>query len=451
MDLRSKKNQSISGWGNFPVIQCNLFRPEKISQLNCFKGPLIARGLGRSYGDAALNSKNSVVSMERLNRFLDFDEGTGVLRAEAGVTIEEVLDTFVHRGWFVPVTPGTKHVTLGGCLAADVHGKNHHCNGVFSDYVKEITLSLANGEKKLCSPTKEPKLFWATVGGMGLTGIVTDISLQLIPIESSYMMVKNHATNSLESTLAFLGDPKNDDRYSVAWIDCLAVGNKLGRGIVMNGHHASSSELPSKNQTPFQIPKKNAYSIPAKIPSLFLNSTTIKLFNSFYYFSNSRKHASYVQDYQTYFYPLDAVRNWNRFYGKNGFVQYQFVVPEKSADVAIAKILEKLVKDKVPSFLAVLKRFGKKGKGQLSFPMEGYTLALDIPMSPDLTKVIASVDELVINSDGRVYLAKDALLQPDGFRAMYPKFSRWSEVKRQVDPNWVFSSDLSRRLKMEKG
>lgn len=451
MNLRSKQNQSISGWGNYPVVQSDIFRPEKVSQLNRINGPLIARGLGRSYGDASLNSEKSVVSMERLNRFLAFDEEKGILRAETGVTIEEVLDIFVPRGWFVPVTPGTKHVTLGGCLAADVHGKNHHCNGAFSDYVKEITLSLANGEIRQCSPTKEPDLFWATVGGMGLTGIVTDLSLQLIPIESSFIKVKNHATDSLESTLEYLGEQKNDDRYSVAWIDCLASGKKLGRGVVMNGHHATTSELSINSQNPFKTSKKKTYSIPAKIPSMFLNSTSIKLFNEFYFWINGRKKVPSIQDYQTYFYPLDSVQNWNHFYGKNGFVQYQFVVPEKKADAAIAKILEKLAKDKVPPYLAVLKRFGKEGNGYLSFPMEGYTLALDIPMSPDLPKAITAVDEIVINYDGRVYLAKDALLQPESFRAMYPKFTRWSEVKRRIDPQWEFSSDLSRRLKMEEG
>jgi len=383
MEMRPKKNQPVAGWGNYPIATCDLFRPEKLSQLKGFERSVIPRGLGRSYGDAAINSKESVVSMERLNRFLDFDEQNGILRAEAGVTIEDVLDTFVPRGWFVPVTPGTKHVTLGGCLASDVHGKNHHCNGVFSDYVKEVTLSLANGETRRCSPTQEAKLFWATVGGMGLTGIITEITLQLIPVETGFIMVNNHATQSLEDTLKFLKDPKNDDTYSVAWIDCLAKGKKLGRGIVMNGHHAALSELSKNNQNPLKTPKIKQLSIPAKIPSMVLNATTIKLFNDFYYWINSRKKVASIQDYQTYFYPLDSILNWNHFYGKKGFVQYQFVVPANNADSAISKVLEKLANDKMFPFLAVLKRFGKQGKGHLSFPAEGILSLWIFPCKPN--------------------------------------------------------------------
>lgn len=449
MALRSKRNTPISGWGNYPAGNADLYRPEKYHQLMGLKSSVIPRGLGRSYGDASLNFGRSILLMERLNRMLEFDGRTGILRAEAGVTLEEILDVFVPRGWFLPVTPGTKFVTLGGSIACDVHGKNHHVDGTLGSHVKELELILANGIKVLCSPKKEPNLFWATVGGMGLTGIISEVTLQLIPIETGYMVAQYYPTGDLDETLCSLEDKDKDEKYSVAWIDCLAGGKKMGRSILMNAHHAMPEEISSKKEDLLHIGKRRQRSLPFNFPSFVLNSTTIKLFNSLYYSWQSSKKEPLLIDYDSYFYPLDSIAHWNRLYGKRGFVQYQFVVPSKNARESLKVILEELSQSKRASFLAVLKRFGGEGKGMLSFPREGYTLALDIPVSKGLFPFLDTIDELVLKYEGRVYLAKDARVSPECFRAMYPRYQEWLRTKTEVDPECQFSSTLCRRLGME--
>lgn len=441
--------KTISCWGNYPLSSSILLRPEKIRELIPQHFPFIPRGLGRSYGDASLNSEHYVILMERMNRFLSFDEKTGLLQAESGVSLKEILDLFVPRGWFLPVTPGTKFTTLGGCVAADVHGKNHHRDGSFSNFVESITLILADGTKKLCSRTQEPDLFWATVGGMGLTGIILEITLKLIPIESAYMQVKHTSTRNLDEVLALLEGKSEDDKYSVAWIDCLAKGKELGRSIVMNGHHATLDTLPKTIKEPLKIPQRTSLSIPFNFPSFFLNRFSVKVFNALIYKLESRKKAPFITDYNRYFYPLDFVGHWNRIYGKKGFIQYQFVLPLKTASSGLEKILSEVSNLQNASFLAVLKRFGKSGGGMLSFPIEGYTLALDIPVrEKGLISFLDHLDDLVLKHEGRVYLAKDARMQRETFYAMYPRLKEWQRVKAEVDPFNQISSDLSRRLSM---
>jgi decaprenylphospho-beta-D-ribofuranose 2-oxidase len=441
---------TLSGWGNYPVQQAFVDRPERINQLNLEAESIIARGLGRSYGDAALNCDQRVILMERLNRFLSFDDKKGLLRAEAGTSLEEILQTFIPRGWFIPVTPGTKYVTLGGCLAADIHGKNHHIDGTFGSHVVEIELLLANGSRKRCSPKQESELFWATVGGMGLTGIITEVTLKLIPIESAFICLQNYCARNLDETLDILENEKMDDRYSVAWIDCLATGPDLGRSVIMNGHHAAKNELGSRVSDPYKIKPPKKMSIPFFLPSLTLNSWNIRMFNSCYYRSKKNKNGPLIIDYDRYFYPLDAINHWNRLYGKRGFLQYQFVVPFKNARESLHAILRQFAEHKRSPFLAVLKRFGKEGEGFLSFPKEGFTMALDLPLSdPELFPFLDQLDTLVVNSEGRGYLAKDARMKPDIFRSMYPRFNAWQKIKADIDPTNKFSSDLSRRLHME--
>lgn len=439
----------MAGWGNYPISPADTFRPERIGDLSPQGEHTIPRGLGRSYGDATLNTGQSVILTERLNRFLHFDDQKGVLLCEAGTTLEEILEVFVPRGWFLPVVPGTKFVTVGGAIAADIHGKNHHCDGTFSAHIHHLTLIQADGSSLFCSPTENEKAFWATVGGMGLTGIIGEVALQLVPVETAYMKVEHHPAKDLETVMHLLQTQGQEAKYSVAWIDCLAKGSSMGRSIVMNGRHAHTDELPPKVTAPLLLPSSTQVSVPFNFPSWTLNPLTVKAFNGFYYAVQSRKNAPFVVDYDSYFFPLDAVGSWNRIYGKKGFIQYQFVLPTEDSARGLLTLLDRLTTHRCASFLAVLKCFGPQGKGLLSFPSPGYTLALDIPVKNNaLFSFLDELDELVMGYGGRVYLAKDTRLSPKSFRRMYPLYEPWLEVKQALDPQGRFSSDLSRRLKM---
>lgn len=448
----------ISGWGRYPVQSCELERPERYADLRPDAVSVIARGQGRSYGDAALNENGRVLLTERVNRLLEFDVVNGILRAEAGVTLAEILDVIVPRGWFLPVTPGTKFVSLGGCVAADVHGKNHHHEGSFGDHVVGIDLILADGSRVVCSPSENPELFWVTVGGMGLTGIIGEVTFKLIPIQSAQMMVRHHAADDLEQLFRHLQNPAIDDRYTVAWIDNLATGKNLGRGIAMCGHHATVQELPADFGDALASKPGRSRSVPFDLPAWALNPLSIGVFNALYYQREGKKQQPFLRGYDPYFYPLDAIGQWNRLYGKRGFVQYQCVIPEPSAFDGIKALLQELSGSRRPSFLAVLKRLGAQGRGLLSFPVAGYTLALDLPIRsgkllaghPDdgLFTLLNKLDEIVLQHGGRVYLAKDARLSAESFRAMYPRYAEWLRIKNAVDPQNRFSSSLSRRLEI---
>lgn len=435
----------ISGWGRYPVQSCELERPERYADLRPCEGGLIVRGHGRSYGDAALNEDGRVLLTERVNRLLDLDAEQGILRAEAGVTLAEILGVIVPKGWFLPVTPGTKFVSLGGCVAADVHGKNHHRDGSFGDHILGMEMILADGRRLSCSSDENSALFWATVGGMGLTGIIGEVTLKLTPVQSGQMMVRHHSADNLEQLFQLLEDPATDDRYTVAWLDSLATGQHLGRGIAMFGHHASREELPPG---PESSPKpKHSRSIPFDFPAFALNSLSIGAFNALYYSREGRRLEPFLCGYDPYFYPLDAIGNWNRLYGKRGFVQYQCVIPGAAAFDGIKLLLEKLADSRRASFLAVLKRFGAQGKGLLSFPMAGYTLALDLPIRDEgLFGLLDELDKTVLQFGGRVYLAKDARLSAESFRAMYPRYGEWLKIRNVVDPKNWFSSSMARRL-----
>ncbi|MDH4216771.1 MAG: FAD-binding oxidoreductase, partial [Gallionella sp.] len=412
---------AISGWGRYPVQTCELERPERYADLHSAADGLIARGQGRSYGDASLNDGRRVLLTGRVNRLLEFDTENGILRAEAGATLAEVLEVIVPKGWFLPVTPGTKFVSLGGCVAADVHGKNHHHDGSFGDHVIAIELILADGSRMECSPSENSELFWATVGGMGLTGIIGEVALRLIPITSSQMIVRHHAAADLEQLFQYLQDTALDDRYTVAWIDSLATGANLGRGIAMCGHHASAEELPPGFGSALATQKERGRKVPFDLPSWALNPLSIGAFNALYYRHEGKKQQPFLAGYEPYFYPLDAIGDWNRLYGKRGFVQYQCVIPDGGAFDGIKTLLQEL--SGRPSFLAVLKRFGPQGRGLLSFPLAGYTLALDLPLRDEgLFALLNKLDEIVLRHGGRVYLAKDARLSAESFRAMYPRY-----------------------------
>ncbi|MBX6396599.1 MAG: FAD-binding oxidoreductase, partial [Alicyclobacillaceae bacterium] len=362
----------------------------------------LARGLGRAYGDAALNEGAGVLLQTRRNRFLDFDPGSGILRCEAGVSLAEILEVFVPRGYFLPVTPGTKFVTVGGAIASDVHGKNHHQDGSFSNFVVDLDLLTAGGEVITCSRTEKEDIFWATVGGMGLTGVILRASLRLLPVTSSYIRVDYVKARNIDE--AFERFDADDDRYqySVAWIDCLATGRSLGRSVLMRGNHVPAEDLPpSLRSRPLEVRKKMNVTVPFDFPSVTLNYLSIRAFNALYY-RLSKGSPGVLVHYDPFFYPLDAVLDWNRLYGKRGFVQYQVVFPFETSREGLIALLERLARDRRSSFLAVLKRFGAEGQGLLSFPRPGYTLALDIPIRDDgLFAFLREMDEWVAEKGGR--------------------------------------------------
>lgn len=442
--------RTISGWGRYPVQSCQLIRPEKYHDLAPQTSPLIANGNSRSYGDAALNENGVVMITKRLNRFLKFDKINGILQAEPGITLEEILEIIVPAGWFLSVTPGTQFATLGGCVAADVHGKNHHHVGSFANCIIEFELITAQNEKLICSPQHNPELFWATVGGMGLTGIIGNITIKLQPIASASMVVKNTAAADLDQTILSLNNNSIDDQYSVAWIDCLSRGKNLGRSILMTGHHASIDELSeAQRNKPFANDQARVKRMPFNLPEWVLNSQFIGLFNNCYYKSHAKHSASFIQHYKPYFYPLDKILDWNRLYGKKGFVQYQCVLPTQYSAQGIQKLLEQLSAAGHTSFLAVIKRFGESNSGLLSFPMSGLTLALDIPLREEnIFAMLNTLDDIVLQHQGRIYLAKDARLSPNTFRQMYPKYHEWLAIKKRIDPENKFLSSLARRLEM---
>lgn len=443
----TKKITGLSGWGRYPRTDQTVVRPEKASQLGIAQESNLARGQGRSYGDAALNSHGTVTLTERLDRFLEFDAESGLLTVEGGATLKHVLETMVPKGWFLPVTPGTKHSSIGGCVAADVHGKNHHRDGSFGQHLTSLDMVLPDGSRAKCSPNELSDVYWATIGGMGLTGIVESATLQLIPVETAYMKVRHRKAGNLEVAFNLMEDDKYDDKYSVCWIDCLAQGGSMGRSVLITGHHASRGEVPLMSHAPLSFKPRRTKTFNRDWPGFALNPWSIRLFNSLYYAREGRK-GEFRSDYDSFFYPLDRINNWNKMYGKRGFVQYQFVVPRETAQRGVTKAIQVLSKSGRASFLAVLKRMGPPSPGMLSFPMDGYTLALDIPLTNDLTDFLKKLDDIVLEHGGRVYLAKDSRMSAETFRKMYPRLEEFLEVKRSIDPNNRFTSDLARRLEI---
>jgi FAD/FMN-containing dehydrogenase len=443
---------ALSGWGHFPVQECVHYRPEKRRQvaelLRC--GPetsYLARGLGRSYGDNALNEGEGLLETTRLNRLLSFDAETGVLHCEAGVSLQDLLEVFLPRGFFVPVTPGTRFVTVGGAIANDVHGKNHHVDGSFGDFVEELTLLTASGEIRICSPELHPEVFWATVGGIGLTGVILTARIRLKPVETAWVRVDTHPLKDLEETLARMEATDQEYRYSVTWIDCLAQGKHLGRSVLMQGNPALRGDLPTSISNPLALPRGLRVAVPFNLPGRVVNRFTVGLMNGTYYRLN-RARSYQLVPFGSYFYPLDAVAHWNRAYGKGGFLQYQVSFPEETAEEGLRDILEALSKRGAASFLAVLKRFGSAGMGMLSYPFSGFTLALDIPYRPGLVAFLQGLEEGVLARRGRFYLAKDSCLTPRGFRSMYPRHREFLDVVRELDPEGRLSSSQARRLEI---
>ena len=447
--------QSLSGWGRYPVESCHVFRPEKRSEVAATlasgsQPSYIPRGLGRSYGDAALNENAGVIWPVLLNRFLSFDSAAGVLECESGVSLAEIIQYFLPRGWFLPVTPGTKFVTVGGAIAAEIHGKNHHKDGSFSNFVLDFRLLAPTGEVLLCSPAVHPEIFWATVGGMGLTGVVLSARLQLRRVDSAYVFVDFYKAPNLEDALTTMEASDERYEYSVAWIDGIATGKTMGRSVLMRGNHAAAAELPAKVRQALAAPTGHQWNLFFDFPSGALNRLTVQAFNTAFYAIHHTVPRQLV-GLEKFFYPLDAISQWNRMYGKRGFVQYQIALPQASGRAGLRTILDRLARSGRASFLAVLKRFGDAGPGLLSFPMRGYTLALDIPAARGLVPFIHELDRMTLDYGGRIYLAKDALLQAGDFAAMYSQLESFRAIQRKLDPKRLFSSSLARRLEIVDG
>lgn len=434
----------FSGWGRYPAVDCRELsaRSENDIRLTLENNrKLIARGNGRSYGDSAINP-DGTLSFSLFNRFISFDNVAGKLTCEAGVLLADVIKVFLPQGWFPPVTPGTKFVTIGGMVAADVHGKNHHKSGSFSRFIESMDLMLANGQVITCSQNNNSELFWATCGGMGLTGIILRVTFQLLSVPTSYIRQETLRARNLDEVMD-LFEHSMAWTYSVAWIDCLASQNSRGRSLLYRGEHAQLDEIPSQYRAKCLAPTtRKTRKMLFDLPSFTINSFSVRTFNELYYGSANPGLA--VIDYDRFFYPLDSVREWNRLYGKRGFFQYQCVLPKASSRAGLSLLLDKIAKEGQASFLAVLKLFGPQS-GILSFPMEGYTLALDFPANAKTLKLMKELDAILMDHGGRLYLAKDARAEKDTMR-FYSGLTKFQIIRSKVDPTDKFTSLQSRRL-----
>lgn len=383
-----------------------------------------------------------------LNRLLAFHEQSGVLECEAGASFAEIITHFLPRGWFLPTTPGTKHVTVGGAIAADVHGKNHHIDGSLCKYVLELTLLTAAGDLIICSPTRNSRVFEATVGGMGLTGVIVSARIQLLKTSTAYLNVDFKRTANLDETLQSCDEYDSSYKYSVAWVDCLASKKSLGRAILMFANHATLAELPGHlSDRPLQIQKRREVPVPCFFPAFVLNRWTAKTFNALYYAKHPT--ARLQVDYDTFFYPQDRLMHWNRVYGRRGFLEYQALFPVENARAGLIELLQVIVNEnKAPSF-AVLKRSGPASRGMLSFLYPGYTLAMHFQNSGEsVLRLFRRLDDVLLKYGGRLYLAKDAAMSPEVFSAMYPRLGEFRKVKATLDPENRFLSSQAKRLKI---
>ena len=411
---------------------------------------VLARGLGRSYGDAAQNGGGTVLRLQGSASDALLDPGASTVTLGGGVSLDDLMRVIVPRGYFVPVTPGTRFVTVGGAIASDIHGKNHHVDGSFGSHVERICLLLADGSQVDVSRTKDPDLFWATLGGMGLTGVVLDATIRLLPIETSRMSVDTERLADLDALLAAMSDGDDAFRYSVAWIDLIATGRSLGRSVLTRGDHARVEQLPMRERSaPLAFGPRQLVSVPPVVPPPgLLNHTTVAAFNELWFRMAPRRRTAEIQQISGFFHPLDAVGSWNRLYGRAGLVQYQFVVPF-GEEVALRRIIEHVSQAGVSSFLAVLKRFGAANEAPLSFPRPGWTLALDVPGGGrGLGTLLHALDDLVLDAGGRTYFAKDAHTTPETIRRGYPRLAEWQQVRQRVDPEQIWQSDLGRRLRL---
>lgn len=445
------EEQLLSGWGRTAPSLATVHHvaaPSDVDEALARPGErgTVARGLGRSYGDAAQNAGGTVVETTAMRSVHEVDLQRGAVTVDAGASIDLLLRALIPLGWFVPVTPGTRQVTVGGAIAADIHGKNHHREGSFCDHVERFTLRTPTAVLAV-EPGED--VFAATAGGMGLTGIVTEATFRLLPVETAFVRVDTERATDLDDCMSRMSSGDHRYRYSVAWIDLLAGGAALGRSVLTRGDHATADEVRAAGEDdPILFSPSSRLAAPPWVPSGLLNIASIRAFNELWFRNAPVHREGEIQSVSAFFHPLDAVAHWNRLYGRHGFVQYQFVVPF-GEERTLRSIVTRLSEEQVPSFLAVLKRFGEGNDGHLSFPMAGWTLALDIPAAvAGLGRLLDDLDEDVVAAGGRVYLAKDARLRPELLPAMYPRLDEWRAVRDRLDPERKLRSDLARRLEL---
>jgi len=441
---------TLTGWGRISPSRAELAEPATVAdaarllETAAARG-LIARGLGRSYNNAAQCADGMVVSTARMNRILDLDPATGAATCEAGVSLEQLMVAGLPAGWFVPVSPGTRQVTVGGAIAADVHGKNHHVAGSFARHVRSADILLPGGELRTVTERSDPELFWATAGGMGLTGLIVRAVVQLKRVATSRVKVDTVRTRDIDETMAVLAEHDRAFGYTVAWSDSLARGARLGRSVVTSGDFAEPGDLPA-GADPFAFDPRARLGAPPWMPPGLMNRYTVALANEAVYRRAPRARQGELQTIGAFFHPLDGIRNWNRVYGPGGFRQYQYVVPF-GHEAAVRRSFELVSRARAASFVTVLKRFGEGDPGLLSFPMPGWTLALDVPArTRGLDGLLASLDRLVVEAGGRVYLAKDSRVPAGVLAEMYPRLAEFRKLRGVVDPGRMLASDLSRRL-----
>jgi decaprenylphospho-beta-D-ribofuranose 2-oxidase len=443
----------LTGWGRISPSSAELAEPAtaadaaRVLAAARQPGGVIPRGLGRSYNNAAQCGGGVVISTARLNRITGLDAATGLVTCEAGVSLEQLMVAGLPAGWFVPVSPGTRQVTVGGAIAADVHGKNHHVAGSFARHVRSLRIVTPDGETRTVTEQSDPSLFWATAGGMGLTGLIVAATIQLTRVATSRVLVEVVRTADVEETMAVLAGHDRRFGYTVAWSDSLAQGRGLGRSVVTSGDFAEPADLPPADAAdPFAFRPGARLGVPPGFPPGLVNRYTVALANEAWYRKAPRSRSGEIQTIGAFFHPLDGIRNWNRVYGPGGFRQYQYVVPF-GAEAAVRRSFELVSQARAPSFVTVLKRFGGGDEGLLSFPMAGWTLALDFPArTPGLAALLGRLDRLVIEAGGRVYLAKDSRVPPEALAAMYPRLPEFAKLRADLDPAGILASDLSRRL-----
>lgn len=442
------KTELLHGWGRTPTAECSSWRPEKQrevrSLLRNIGGVVVPRGLGRSYGDATLQPQG-VIRTERLDHFISFDEQSGVVHLQAGVSLKDLMAFSIPRGFIPPVLPGTRHVTVAGAFACNVHGKNHFRDGDFAEHVRSIRLLTADGNVLECSPSEHGDLFWATAGGMGMTGIIEEITIALKPIESTSLKTTSYRVNSIEDMVAAFEGYRDVSDYMVGWIDHMAKDDDIGRGVFEAASHINVEEGGEPCQK--YVPAKKRFSVPCFMPPFILNRYSMAIYNKLRFKKYDIARKSEIAGFNDFFHPLDSIGNWYKLYGKRGFFQYQCLIPE-SPDVVdhLHSFLSMLHKHRMFSYLAVIK-YHREGKGMLTFPLRGYSIALDFPNTAHVRKLIPQINDWISEHGGRVYLAKDALLNAQQFHHMYNvKAQNWQTVLRDIDPNARFASLMSERL-----
>ncbi len=435
--------ETLTGWGRVRRARCEVFDAGTAEAarlaLHTNDHYVLARGAGRSYGDVALNAGGRVIRTTRMAVIESFDRQSGRIVVEPGVTFGQLVRSLAGEGWIPPITPGTQFATIAGAIANDVHGKNHDTDGSFCDHLLWLDLALPDGSLQRVDPVSTPDLFSATVGGIGLTGVIVRACFTMRRVPGPLLLVRELRMRSLDEYLDTFAEVRNRHRYSVGWIDALAAGRHLGRGILELADHVDDRG---------PVASRRTVRMPVDLPSGTINAFTARLFNRLYYRRIPRSGRERKLDLQRFFYPLDSITDWNRMYGRAGFVQFQCAIPDAEARRGVRRLLEKISSSGRSSFLAVIKTLGGEGRGLLSFPLRGVTLALDIPHAPDVPALLASLHELTMEHGGRVYLAKDSYLTPAQFRRMYPQAPALQSVLGRVDPRRRMRSDMSLRLQI---